>query len=114
VNARDVVSIGVFVTGIAFGVLSFVRVVSWLLRTRRHVTLVALTGVMLGALRTVWPWKVVLSTRINSEGLEVPLMMGNVLPTVSGDLASSVALACAGALVVVGLSRLGHPKSGRG
>jgi putative membrane protein len=109
VNARDVLSVAVFVAGIAFGILSFVRVVSWLLHTRRHVTLVALTGIMLGALRTVWPWKIVLTTRVDSEGQTVPLMMGNVLPISSGEVVAAVGLALVGALVVVGLSRLGEP-----
>jgi putative membrane protein len=110
VNDRDVVSIGIFVAGITFGILFFVRVVSWLLRTRRHVTLVALTGIMLGALRTVWPWKEVLTTRVNSEGEVVPLMMGNILPTDSGEVIMSIGLALAGSLVVVVLSRLGEPR----
>lgn len=114
VNDRDVVSIGIFVAGIIFGLLFFVRIVSWLLRTRRHVTLVALTGIMLGALRTVWPWKEVLTTRVNSEGAVVPLMMGNILPTESGEVIMSIGLALAGALVVVVLSRLGEPPAVRG
>jgi putative membrane protein len=114
VNDRDVVSIGIFVAGIIFGILFFVRIVSWLLRTRRHVTLVALTGIMLGALRTVWPWKEVLTTRVNSEGQVVPLMMGNILPTDSGEVIMSIGLALAGALVVVVLSRLGEPPAVRG
>lgn len=114
VTTRDLVSIAVFVAGILFGVLSFVRVVSWLLRTRRHVTLVALTGVMFGALRTVWPWKEVLTTRINSGGEVVPLMMGNILPTNTGDVLASAGLALAGAVCVVALSRLGRQAAAGG
>lgn len=106
VNARDLVAIGVFVCGIGFGVLSFVRIVSWLLRTRRQVTLVALTGIMLGALRTVWPWKVVLTTRVDSGGHVVPLLMGNVLPSDPGQMLGAGLLMLLGAVVVVGLSRL--------
>nr|PZN86592.1 MAG: DUF368 domain-containing protein [Acidobacteriota bacterium] len=106
VATRDLVSLAVFVLGIGFGILSFVRIVSWLLRTRRHVTLVALTGIMLGALRTVWPWKEVLTTRVNSEGEVVPLLMGNVLPTDPGQVLVAAVLALIGGVVVVGLSRL--------
>jgi putative membrane protein len=83
-----------------------VRVVSWLLRTWRHVTLVALTGIMAGALRTVWPWKEVVSTRLNSKGEVVPLVQHNVLPATAADLGVALLLALLGAVVVVGLSRL--------
>lgn len=113
VNARDIGLLAIFVAGIGFGILSFVRVVSWLLRTRRHVTLVALTGIMFGALRTVWPWKEVLTTRITSDGSVEPLMMGNVLPTDTGEVLMSLLLAMVGAVVVLGLSRLSPREQGR-
>jgi putative membrane protein len=106
VNHRDFGALAIFISGIAVGILSFVRVVSWLLRTWRHVTLVALTGIMAGALRTVWPWKEVVSTRLNSKGEVVPLVQHNVLPATAADLGMALLLALLGAVVVVGLSRL--------
>lgn len=106
VNQRDLVSIAIFVSGIAVGILSFVRIVSWLLNRWRHVTLVALTGIMAGALRTVWPWKEVLSTRINSKGEEVPLTQINILPASGDGVLVAVLLVVLGAIVVVGISRL--------
>ncbi len=109
VSTRDFVTLSVFIAGIGAGVLSFVRIVSWLLRTYRHVTLVALTGIMAGALRTVWPWKVVVSTRINSEGLEVPVQQMNVMPADSSQIPLSVGLLIAGAAVVLLLARIAAP-----
>lgn len=106
VNHRDFASLAIFVAGIAVGILSFVRIVSWLLRTWRQVTLVALTGIMAGALRTVWPWKEVVSTRVNSQGVEVPLMQVNVAPENFGQVGGAIVLALFGALLVAGLSRL--------
>lgn len=106
VNNRDFVSLAIFISGIAVGILSFVRIVSWLLTRWRHVTLIALTGIMAGALRTVWPWKEVLSTRINSKGEEVPLMQINVLPDSGDGVLWAVLLVVLGAIVVVGISRL--------
>jgi putative membrane protein len=35
---------------------------------------------MIGSLRKVWPWKEVISTRINSHGEVVPLLERNILP----------------------------------
>jgi putative membrane protein len=113
VEHRDFASLAIFVSGIAVGILSFVRIVSWFLRHHRQITLVALTGVMAGALRTVWPWKETVSTRINSQGLEVPLQQINIAPPDGTGLLIPVALALLGAVVVLGLSRLA-PKAERG
>ncbi len=109
VNSRDVVSLAIFVSGIVVGVLSFVRIVSWLLRKWRQTTLVALTGIMAGALRTVWPWKQVLTTRINSHGETVPVTSSNILPTDTHEILIAMVLLVFGAIVVLGLSRL-NPK----
>lgn len=106
-NNRDIVSLAAFVSGIVVGILSFVRIVSWLLRTWRQITLVALTGIMAGALRTVWPWKVVTSTRINSAGEEVPFTSSNILPDhTASALLAALPWLIAGLAAVLLLSRL--------
>lgn len=106
VNDRDFVTLSVFCLGIATGILSFVRVVSWLLRHYRHTTLIALTGVMAGALRTLWPWKEVLTTRINSHGEVVPVAQINVMPVAESNLILAVGLAIVGGLAVMLIERL--------
>lgn len=106
INSRDFLSLAVFGAGIVTGILSFVRVVSWLLQRYRRVTLIALTGVMTGALRTVWPWKETLSTRMNSKGDLVPLHQTNILPALDPSFVWALVLAMVGAVVVVGMSRL--------
>ncbi len=106
VSHRDITALAIFISGIVVGILSFVRLVSWLLRRWRHVTLVALTGVMAGALRTVWPWKEVVTTRLNSKGEEVPLLQINILPDTGDGVGLALLLVLLGALMVVGLSRL--------
>ncbi len=105
VNQRDFTALAFFISGIIVGILSFVHVVSWLLRHHRHVTLVVLTGVMAGALRTVWPWQEVVSTRLNSKGELVPLAQVNVMPALS-EIGFAPLLMFIGAVMVVGLSRL--------
>ena len=112
VNDRDFASLGIFIAGIVAGILSFVHLVSWLLRTWRHVTLVALIGIMAGALRTVWPWKETLTTRVNSAGEVVPVTQQNILPADCSEFLVAGALLLLGALVVIGLHKLnpGEPK----
>lgn len=107
ISSRDFLSLAVFGAGIVTGILSFVRIVSWLLHHRRRVTLIALTGIMTGALRTVWPWKETLTTRLNSKGETVPLHQINALPDADPALLWACLLALVGAVVVVGMSRLG-------
>ncbi len=106
VNQRDLVTLAVFCAGIVAGILSFVRIVSWLLRTYRHTTLIALTGVMAGALRTIWPWKETLATRINSKGVEVPVSQANVLPTELNQVWIALLLAAIGGAAVIVISRI--------
>ncbi len=57
VNDRDLVYLGVFTVGLVLGLSSFVRVVRWLLESHRHVTLLAMAGLMVGSLRALWPWQ---------------------------------------------------------
>lgn len=111
VNRRDVVTVGVFCLGIATGILSFVRVVSWLLHRHRHVTLITLTGVMAGALRTLWPWKTTLTTRINSSGETVPLLQANVLPGPADSIGIALALALVGGAAVILIERLARAEA---
>jgi putative membrane protein len=57
VNDRDFAYLGVFVLGAAVGLGLFVGVLQWLLTNQRTMTLVVMTGLMLGSLRALWPWQ---------------------------------------------------------
>ncbi|WP_422489841.1 DUF368 domain-containing protein [Endozoicomonas sp. ALE010] len=70
----------VFGLGCIGGLLSFSHVLSWLLKKHRDLAISLLTGLMLGALGKVWPWKETLATRVNSSGELVPLIQANVSP----------------------------------
>ena len=70
----------VFAAGCLTGILSFSKVISWFLKHYFDVTMALLAGFMLGSLNKIWPWKEVLSTRINSKGEEVPFMENNISP----------------------------------
>ncbi|TDO96416.1 DUF368 domain-containing protein [Marinomonas balearica] len=49
--------IAVFGGGALVGLLSFSKLLNWMLNRYRELTMSILTGVMLGALVKVWPWK---------------------------------------------------------
>ena len=63
----------VFVAGCVVGLLSFSRVIHWMLQKFRNVTIAVLVGFMIGSLNKIWPWKQLVS--------EEPLVEDNILPT---------------------------------
>ncbi|ODP96168.1 DUF368 domain-containing protein [Salinivibrio sp. SS3] len=72
--------LGLFAVGAVTGLLTFSHLLSWLLRRYYALTLAFLTGLMLGTLGKIWPWKHTLTWRTNSSGEQVPLMQDNLLP----------------------------------
>ncbi|MGR5488539.1 undecaprenyl phosphate translocase family protein, partial [Vibrio alfacsensis] len=82
------------------------HVLSWLLKRYRDFALVFLTGLMLGTLPKLWPWKETISWRINSKGEQVPLIQENLSPfnfeSVTGQ-PSQLAIAIVLMLAAVGL-----------
>lgn len=57
VNERDFAFLGVFALGAILGLLLFASALSWLLENKRKLTLVVMTGLMVGSLRAIWPWQ---------------------------------------------------------
>ena len=72
--------VATFALGCLVGITTFSRVLSWTFKNYKNPTLGLLTGFMLGSLNKLWPWRNVLSTRINSKGEEVPFVEKSVLP----------------------------------
>ena len=57
VNDRNFTYLIVFALGAILGLAIFVSLLKWLLENRARVTLVIITGLMLGSLRALWPWQ---------------------------------------------------------
>lgn len=53
----------IFCMGCVAGLAAFSRILSFLLKRFYNATLAALTGLMIGSLRKIWPWKSVLETK---------------------------------------------------
>ncbi|MGL5358101.1 MAG: DUF368 domain-containing protein, partial [Shewanella sp.] len=104
-----------FALGAVFGLLSFSHLLSALLRKYHDGTIVFLTGLMLGTLGKIWPWKETLSWRSNSHGEQVPLLEQNVSPLnfeqLTGQpaqLALAVVCMLAAIFLVWGLEQVGQ------
>ncbi|MFT2097069.1 DUF368 domain-containing protein [Marinomonas sp. 2405UD66-6] len=79
IKSFDLLVISIFSAGALIGLLSFSKILNYLLNRARFMTLAALTGVMLGALVKVWPWKVVTEWMLLSDK-KIPLEESLVLP----------------------------------
>ncbi|MEZ4578616.1 MAG: DUF368 domain-containing protein [Desulfobacterales bacterium] len=55
--AKNLLIIGVFAAGCAIGLAGFARFLKLLLQKYHYPTLAFLTGLMLGSMRKIWPWK---------------------------------------------------------
>ncbi len=66
VKSFDIITILVFAFGCVVGIISFSKVIHWLLLKHKGVTLAALSGFMLGSLNKIWPWKEVVDDRFRN------------------------------------------------
>ncbi|MAW95101.1 MULTISPECIES: DUF368 domain-containing protein [unclassified Leeuwenhoekiella] len=106
-----------FILGCIVGLKAFSRVLTYLFQNFQNLTLALLTGFMIGALNKVWPWKEVLSYRLNSEGHEVPLIERSILPqNFDGNpqIILVVALMIIGFLTIFLLERFAKAKNEHG
>ncbi len=111
---ESVLKLSVFAVGAIAGLKAFSGVLNWMFNNYKAITLAVLTGFMLGALNKVWPWKEVLSTRINSKGIEVPLLEESIAPAnFNGDpqLVGAISCAVAGCVLILGFEWLAKRKS---
>ena len=107
--------IALFILGCLIGLLSFVRVISWVLHRYYFMAVALLSGFMIGSLNKVWPWKEVVLFRIDSTGQQVALQDKSILPTayyeVTGnapEILSAVLFIAIGIGVVVVVEKLAH------
>ena len=103
INDKNLLKIMSFCLGAIVGILSFSKVLKWLFDKYKEATLALLTGFMTGALVKIWPWKKVLTERVNSKGVLVPLKEECILPfEFEGDpqLYSALVLMLIGFLII--------------
>ncbi len=99
VSRFDLAIILPFAIGAGVGLLSFARVLAYLLRRHHDVTLAVLTGFLLGSLRKVWPFVA------SDAGPVLPWSTG-----MPGTAIASAALGLFGAALVAVLERAGRER----
>jgi putative membrane protein len=109
VNHRDFLVLGLVAAGACVGIIAFSRILGWLLKNYHDLMVATLTGLMIGSLRKVWPWKETLESVVDSHGHMVPLVQSNILPGQwNGEVLAAISLMVAGLLAVLFLDRLGN------
>jgi putative membrane protein len=94
VRELDLGYIGTFALGAVVGLSLIVKGLQWVLTHRRRATLAAMTGLIAGALRALWPWQ----TEPDHE----------LLAPVAGQVPAVVGLFLLGVVVVLGMLLLEH------
>lgn len=100
--------------GAVIGIKVFSKILNWMFQHKKNITLAILTGFMIGSLNKIWPWKQTLTTRTNSEGLQVPLLEKSILPSdYNGDnqLLLALGFMFIGFFTILLLERLGRDKT---
>ncbi len=100
--------------GAIVGLKVFSKVLNWMFKHHKNLTLAILTGFMIGSLNKIWPWKKVLKTRINSEGIEVTALDESILPSsYDGDpnILFAIVFIVIGFATILILESLGNKKA---
>ncbi|MDA9092643.1 DUF368 domain-containing protein [Polaribacter sp.] len=113
VNNRDFKTILVFMAGAVVGLLTFSRVLKWLFKNHKNLTLAVLTGFIIGSLNKIWPWKETLTYRINSRGVEMPFNQQSISPFSFDEdpqLIMAIVFAVLGFVLILGMEKLAIKK----
>lgn len=96
----------IFALGTATGLLGFSKILKWFLDHYKNATMAFLTGILIGTLKKVWPWKETLESII-VRGKERILREANVIPnSIGNEEVLAIVLAVVGfALVLILESR---------
>lgn len=111
VNQRNYLVLCIVAAGACLGIVAFSRLLGWLLRNYHDLMVAVLTGLMLGSLRKVWPWKETLESLVDINGRVIPLVQANILPKQwNAEISFALLLMLVGVVIVVFLDWIGDRK----
>jgi len=98
---ENLLILSIFAAGCVVGILSFSRLLNFMMHRYHNITMSLLTGFIFGSLRKIWPWKEVLET-VNIGGKLHVLRDRNILPpSYGGEFWFTCLLVVLGLLCVV-------------
>ena len=110
----NLIKVTIFILGCITGLKIFSKALKWMFTHKKELTLAVLTGFMVGSLNKIWPWKKVLSTRIDSHGEEQIVQAKSILPgAFEGDpqIMSAALFAVIGFILLFLLERAAREKT---
>ena len=110
VNPDNLEIILIFITGCLVGILGFSRILRYGLARWHDYTLALLTGIMLGSMRKVWPWKITLESQI-IRGKEHVLREENVWPLLDFEFGIALLLMLTGFTLVMLLQKISRQRT---
>ncbi len=109
VNNRNLLVLIIVAAGACVGLAAFSRLLGWLLEKYHDYMVAFLTGLMLGSLRKVWPFKETLESIVGSGGKMIPIVQKNSLPAQwTGEVTFAICLGLFGFAIVLVLDRVGR------
>ncbi|GIJ94046.1 DUF368 domain-containing protein [Capnocytophaga stomatis] len=108
VDEKNIKVLAVVAAGAVFGLLSFSKILKWLFEYHRNLTIASLTAFIVGSLNKVWPWKEVISTKVDAHGKVIPLLEKSVLPgSYDGNpqVILAIVMALAGFFLLYGIEK---------
>ena len=107
VNNHDFYTLFLVGSGACMGLIIFVRLLNWLFNKYNDLTIAILTGLMLGSLRKIWPWKKTLEIATDLHGNLIATTEANILPQHWNiEVITAILLIAAGFLTVFSLDYL--------
>lgn len=108
-NGDNLSLIIAFIIGATLSLVSLCRVLAWGYKKFPNPTMAFLTGVLLGSLRKLWPWKEVTLTK-EIRGKIYILAEENIIPAIGGEVYFAVFLVLLGMGIILLLEKF-SPKS---
>lgn len=101
VKSFDIISLLPVAAGIIVGIMTFTRILTWLLKHYKNITITLLVGFMMGSLWKIWPFRIVLETATKPNGEIIPIRESVVLPDIgTGNFWVSFLLCLIGFLII--------------
>ena len=111
-NLDNLEIILIFIAGCLIGILGFSRILRYGLVRWHDFTLAILTGIMIGSMRKVWPWKITLESQI-IRGKEYVLREENVWPLLDFEFWIALLLMGVGFVLVILLDKISRKRTER-
>ena len=103
---QNMIIIFIFCLGCLLGLMSFSRVLNFLLSKYHNLTLAFLAGLITGSLQKIWPWKQVIETQM-IRGKEHVIWGHPILPTsLDQEFVMAMIMAIVGFVAVWAIERM--------